>query len=123
MQTKYVLVTAAYNEEKNITRTIESVLQQTLRPEKWVIVSDGSTDGTDVIVRKFSGLHDFIKYARQEKRASDGGRLEQVTIAQARAMALGIGLMASGNTNFWETLTPISALYPIFTNISSGGWR
>src|SRR5579863_6622358 len=43
----YVLMTAAYNEEANIQKTIQSVLSQTLRPKRWVIVSDGSTDGTD----------------------------------------------------------------------------
>jgi glycosyltransferase involved in cell wall biosynthesis len=114
LQAKYVLVTAAYNEEKNITRTIKSVLNQTLRPEKWVIVSDGSTDGTDAIVKKFSALHDFIKYAQQEKRASDERRLEQVTIAQARAMALGISLMASVPYEFLGNLDADIRLVPDF---------
>jgi hypothetical protein len=56
----YVLVTAAYNEEKFIAQTIESVLSQTVRPKKWIIVSDGSTDRTDAIVESYSKHHDFI---------------------------------------------------------------
>ncbi len=38
----YVLVTAAYNEERYIAKTIESVINQTIPPKRWVIVSDGS---------------------------------------------------------------------------------
>jgi glycosyltransferase involved in cell wall biosynthesis len=56
----YVLVTAAYNEEANIERTIESVLSQTRLPNRWVIVSDGSVDHTDEIVRKYAAQHPFI---------------------------------------------------------------
>ena len=48
----YVLVTAAYNEAAFIEETIRSVVSQTLQPRAWVIVSDGSTDGTDEIVEK-----------------------------------------------------------------------
>jgi len=60
----YVLVTAAYNEEKYIERTIQSVVSQTLLPLKWIIVSDGSTDGTDAIVNKFAEKHRFITLHR-----------------------------------------------------------
>ena len=48
----YVLVTPARNEEDNIERLIKSMVSQTALPRKWVIVSDGSTDGTDAIVKR-----------------------------------------------------------------------
>jgi glycosyltransferase involved in cell wall biosynthesis len=48
----YVLVTPARNEVQFIELTIQSVVAQTMRPLKWVIVSDGSTDGTDEIVSR-----------------------------------------------------------------------
>lgn len=64
----YVLITAAYNEEKYITKTIESVIQQTILPERWVIVSDGSTDRTDDIVKEYASRHDFIRFVRREKK-------------------------------------------------------
>ena len=47
---QYVLVTPARNEEDFIELTIQSVVRQTVRPVKWAIVSDGSTDRTDEIV-------------------------------------------------------------------------
>ena len=50
---KYVLITAARNEEAFIGNTIKSVIAQTVLPTKWVIVSDGSTDRTDEIVKGY----------------------------------------------------------------------
>jgi hypothetical protein len=60
----YALVTPARNEEACIRQTIHSVLAQTVRPTKWVIVSDGSTDRTDDIVREFLGQYHFITLLR-----------------------------------------------------------
>jgi poly-beta-1,6-N-acetyl-D-glucosamine synthase len=57
----YVLMTAARNEEKDIERTILSVVSQTIKPSKWVIVSDGSTDQTDEIVARYAAKYDFIE--------------------------------------------------------------
>jgi glycosyltransferase involved in cell wall biosynthesis len=57
----YVLLTAAYNEEDVIKRTIESVLRQTVLPKRWVVVSDNSTDQTDDIVREYAMQHDFVE--------------------------------------------------------------
>ena len=56
----YVLVTPARNEQDFIEATIRSVVAQTYRPSKWVIVSDGSTDGTDELVRYYAKEHHWI---------------------------------------------------------------
>lgn len=61
---KYVLLTAAYNEKSYIGATIESIAAQTHRPERWVIVSDASKDGTDDIVRLYAEKHSFIHFVR-----------------------------------------------------------
>ncbi|MDA8089843.1 MAG: glycosyltransferase family A protein [Actinomycetota bacterium] len=63
---EYVLITAARNEAAYIARTIESVCMQTIRPSKWVIVSDGSTDETDEIIKKYAVKHNFIFFQRRE---------------------------------------------------------
>ena len=57
----YVLITPAKNEEALIGATIASVTSQTVLPAEWVIVSDGSTDGTDDIVRAASVRHPWIR--------------------------------------------------------------
>lgn len=64
----YVLVTPARNEARSIEMTIQSVLAQTVRPLKWVIVSDGSTDGTDEIVKKYSDQCDWLELVRTPER-------------------------------------------------------
>ena len=48
----YVLITTDRDEAEFIELTLQSMVTQTFRPLKWVIVSDGSTDGTDDIVSR-----------------------------------------------------------------------
>lgn len=61
---RYVLITAAYNEERFIGLTIDSIVRQTLLPRRWVIVSDGSTDRTDEIVESYAEKYPFIQLVR-----------------------------------------------------------
>jgi glycosyltransferase involved in cell wall biosynthesis len=63
-QYTYVLVTPARNEEANIEKTIQSVIQQTVLPLRWVIVSDGSADCTDEIIKKYLSAHRWIELVR-----------------------------------------------------------
>jgi biofilm PGA synthesis N-glycosyltransferase PgaC len=65
---KYVIVTPARNEAQFIERTLESVVVQTVLPVKWVIVSDGSTDGTDEIVQRYADQHSWIELVRTPER-------------------------------------------------------
>ncbi|HBA90110.1 MAG TPA: glycosyl transferase [Geobacter sp.] len=60
----YALITPARNEEEFIELTIQSMVRQTTRPVKWVIVSDGSTDRTEEIVEKYLGEHGWIELIR-----------------------------------------------------------
>src|SRR5712691_7929752 len=57
----YVLIAPAHNERQFIERTIHSVVAQEVRPLKWVIVNDGSTDGTEDIVKRHAARHDWIE--------------------------------------------------------------
>ncbi|MCE5229784.1 glycosyltransferase family 2 protein [bacterium] len=58
---RYVIVTPARNEEAHISFTLGSMVAQTLRPVKWVIVDDGSTDHTSRIIREYATKFDFIE--------------------------------------------------------------
>jgi glycosyltransferase involved in cell wall biosynthesis len=60
----YVLITPARNEEKYIETTIRSMIEQTVPPKKWVIVSDGSTDSTDHIVKQYAASFPWIELVR-----------------------------------------------------------
>lgn len=57
----YVLITPSRNEEKYIEKTLQSMIQQTALPLKWVIVNDGSTDATASIVRQYLAKYDWIE--------------------------------------------------------------
>ncbi|HKS35792.1 MAG TPA: glycosyltransferase, partial [Verrucomicrobiae bacterium] len=67
-QCSYVVVTPARNEAAVIEETIRSVVGQTVKPLKWAIVSDGSTDGTDDIVKRYAAEHDWIELLRMPER-------------------------------------------------------
>lgn len=60
----YVLITPARNEAQFIEQVIRSVVAQTIRPHKWIIVSDGSSDGTDDIVKRFVDAEPWIDLVR-----------------------------------------------------------
>jgi glycosyltransferase involved in cell wall biosynthesis len=78
MKDSYALITATWNEEKYIRHTIDAVLNQTILPSAWVIVSDGSTDGTDEIVKEAALRHDFIVYVRKERNQAQLGFASKV---------------------------------------------
>ena len=58
---KYILITAARNEQDFIEKTILSVINQLHKPTEWIIVSDGSTDNTESIVRKYASENSLYK--------------------------------------------------------------
>jgi poly-beta-1,6-N-acetyl-D-glucosamine synthase len=63
----YVIVTAARNEASFIGRTIQSVVSQSVQPRKWIVISDGSTDATDEIVREACAAFPFIELVRSDQ--------------------------------------------------------
>ena len=65
----YVLITPARNEARYIELTLRSMVAQKYLPLKWVIVSDGSTDGTDEIVGKYAADNPWIELLRMPERA------------------------------------------------------
>jgi len=64
----YVLITPARNESEFIELTLRSMIAQTAVPLRWIIVSDGSTDGTDDIVRRYAADHSWIVLLRMPDR-------------------------------------------------------
>ena len=86
----YVLITPARNEADFIELTLNSVVAQTVRPVKWVIVSDGSTDGTDDIVRKYAAEFPWIKLVQMPERRERhfAGKALAVNIGQKTLVEL-----------------------------------
>jgi biofilm PGA synthesis N-glycosyltransferase PgaC len=64
----YVLITPARNEEAHVEKTIRSVVSQTVLPKRWVVVSDGSTDRTDQVLRNYLATNPWIEFVRIPER-------------------------------------------------------
>lgn len=94
---KYVLITPARNEAESIELTISSVVAQTIRPVKWVIVSDGSTDGTDDIVREYMTDHPWIELVRMPDRGERhfAGKVHAFNAGYARVQHLEFDVIGS----------------------------
>jgi len=56
----YVII-ASYNHAKSIKKAIGSVLQQTFKDFKIIIIDDGSTDGSVEIIKKYASLNKKIE--------------------------------------------------------------
>ncbi|WP_299518568.1 glycosyltransferase family A protein, partial [uncultured Flavobacterium sp.] len=56
----YYIIIPTYNEEKFISLTLQSIVEQTVLPSKIVVVNDGSTDKTKEIIQSFVEKYLFI---------------------------------------------------------------
>jgi glycosyltransferase involved in cell wall biosynthesis len=72
---KYVLITPAHNEERFIAKTLDSMIAQTLLPERWIIVDDGSTDRTAEIVGNYVQRYPWIESIQRWHSVYRGRRL------------------------------------------------
>ena len=93
----YVLVTPARNEARFIEDTIRSVISQTNRPLRWVIVSDGSTDETDEIVSRYAKDNAWIELVRMPARRERhfAGKVHAFNAGYARLQRLSFDVVGS----------------------------
>ena len=64
----YVLISPCRNEAAYMRRTLDSVVSQTIPPARWIIVDDGSTDDTPLILKEYAQKHSFIKVISRPDR-------------------------------------------------------
>lgn len=69
----------AYNEERNIRACLDSIMLQSAKfpIQEILIVSSGSTDGTDSIVRQFEERDARFRLLRQEKREGKNSAINE----------------------------------------------
>lgn len=77
---KYYIIIPTYNEEKFISLTLQSIVEQTVLPSKVVVVNDGSTDKTEEIVNGFVEKYSFISLVN---KTSDAIHLPGSKVIQA----------------------------------------
>jgi poly-beta-1,6-N-acetyl-D-glucosamine synthase len=93
----YALVTAAYNEEKCIEKVIQSIAAQTIAPRKWIIVSDGSTDRTDEIVKRYAAEYEFIELLRitEDHARNFNAQLNAINLGFSRVKNLDVAFIGN----------------------------
>ena len=64
----YVLISPCRNEAAYMRQTLDTVIAQSVRPARWVIVDDGSTDETPQILAEYATRHDWIKIVTRTDR-------------------------------------------------------
>jgi len=79
---KYLIITPVHNEEKYIEYTLKSVCNQTIKPVKWIIVDDNSTDRTLDIIKKYGALYprliELYKISKKKKKTDYSSRIVEV---------------------------------------------
>jgi poly-beta-1,6-N-acetyl-D-glucosamine synthase len=64
---KYIIITPARNEATLIEKAIHSMTTQTVKPARWIVVNDGSTDSTAEIVERYKAKYSFIELINLER--------------------------------------------------------
>jgi len=65
------VVIPTYNRIELLKRSIDSVINQTIKPSEIIIVDDGSNDGTEAMVKK---QYDSLKIIKQKNKGASAAR-------------------------------------------------
>ena len=93
----YTLITPAHNEELFIEQTIKSMIDQTVLPIRWFVVSDGSTDGTNDIISSYASQYSWIEAVIRPPRIGRhfAGKVEAFNAGYERAQNLKYDVIGS----------------------------
>jgi len=118
---RFSVTVPAYNAERTLAETLESVLAQTFSDWELVVVDDGSTDGTRALAERFAARDPRVRVFTQENRGSGGAY--NAAVAHARGDL--VVMLSSDDLLLPEHLATFDAAArdavgaSVFT---SGGW-
>ena len=81
------VIIPAYNVERYIAQTVDSVLAQTYRPIEIVITDDGSTDGTRAVLEPYIARGD-VRYFFQKNKGPHVARNASIRASKGKYIAL-----------------------------------
>ena len=85
---KISIVMAAYNEENDIGKALESILAQTFSDWELIVIDDGSTDATATIVRRYAEKDSRIRLVCNEENLELSASLNKgIELAQSDLIA------------------------------------
>lgn len=92
---KYVVITPVRDEAEFLPRVIDSMVSQTIRPQEWLVVDDGSTDGTKRILTEAAKRHHWIKVHHKPNRG-----MRSVGPGVVEAVYYGLDLLESQDYDY-----------------------
>ncbi len=105
--TRFAVVITSYNYRDFVTEAVESALAQKRRPAQVIVVDDGSTDGSDILLRE--------RYAQDDRVTlictANGGQLEAFQRGVSAAEADVICFLDSDDRWAPDYLVQLGALY------------
>ena len=84
---KVSVVMAVYNEQPYLEKAVQSVLDQTFGDFEFIIVNDGSTDGSKEVLEWFKGVDDRIQLVHQENRGRPASLNRAIEVARGEYIA------------------------------------
>ncbi len=81
------VVMCVYNGERYLAEAIESILQQTMKDFEFIIVDDGSTDGTADILRRCAAADDRVRVVTRPHEGIIGAANHGCGLAKGRYIA------------------------------------
>lgn len=82
------VITAVYNDEKFIKKSVESILMQTMAEIEYIIVDDGSTDSTSMIINELAKNDKKIKIINQKNLGAASARNMAINSARGNYIAI-----------------------------------
>ncbi len=65
---RYLLISPCRDEARYLRHTLDSVAAQSVQPEAWVVVDDGSTDETSAILEEYARRLPYLRVVRRTDR-------------------------------------------------------
>lgn len=116
-----------YNAEKYLKEAIESILNQTFRDFEFIIINDGSADGTADIIARYQQMDNRIRVYSQENKGIAASRNRGCQLARGEYIAVmdaddvSLPERLAKQTSYMETHPDIGVLGTWTVNIDENG--
>ena len=107
------IITVVYNGEKTIRQTLESVCNQSVLPDEYIIVDGLSSDSTLTIVREYMEKHPFMKLISEKDSGIYDAMNKGIQLAKGKL----IGII---NSDDWYETNALEKMSEAFVANGSG---